>query len=232
MALAGDGFVYQTGLFGGCVSGATSPCGAINQLSAGCANGICANSVGTVDNQAMPDDVAGGSAAVAYTDLWWEGLGLRATGTGNAIEIPLAVNPYSATNFGIAPEGVTIAADGTIWFITYAQQANGKLAMERAVFTPAWSIWPGKSLALATNTNMLIGIMESPDKTNGPFTSTISNTSVCGLQGANFSRNGHLFGLAPGTCIITITDAHGRSDTINVTVSTTAPAAAARRTEQ
>ncbi|HEX5275197.1 MAG TPA: hypothetical protein VFW34_07970 [Candidatus Rubrimentiphilum sp.] len=231
MALAGDGFVYQTGVFGGCTTNSATPCGAVNQLSAGCATGICANSLGTVDNQSMPDDVAAGSAAVVYTDLWWEGLGIRATGTGNALEIPIAVNPYSATNFGMAPEGVTIASDGTIWFITFVQQANGKLAMERAVFTSAWSIWPGKSLTLGPNSNMLVGIMEPPDKSSGPFTAANSNPNVCGIQGTNFPRSARIVSLAVGTCAITITDAHGRSDTVNVTVTTTTPAAAAGRAE-
>lgn len=148
--------------------------------------------------------------------------------TGSARSIPL----YPGTGqFSTLPNGLAVLSDQTAWFSCYGSNATFQpLCVGHTVYLSGWSVFPGSAVTIAgagTQGAQLMGIMEAPSANSGPFTESSSNTSVCTIGNAS-DHNFMIVGQAGGACVVTVTDAHGVSQTVNVTVTTTSGTVQAR----
>jgi hypothetical protein len=164
---------------------------------------------------------------VAFVDLGEAGLGTYGFASKEVRDYP--IEPINANNVTccstwLAPTGVTVGSDGSIWYLTYgAVKDGGPLAIAHVLMTANWSVWPSQHLDLygtgAANAQ-LVGIMESGD--SGPFTVASSDSNVAVLEPiTGESHNFHLVGVGAGSCTVTLTDKNGRTESIAVTVTST-----------
>ncbi|HET7813271.1 MAG TPA: hypothetical protein VFL13_02730 [Candidatus Baltobacteraceae bacterium] len=176
-----------------------------------------------------PDHIAAGNGQVAWADLADGGFGvylpasndLRYYPTTSTAQILAGVDSAGKSIGGA--DGVAYA-NGELWVMSYGpQQRGGALQIEHAVVTGAWSVLPSQSISLVgtgLQNAQMVGLMENGS--SGPFTTTTSNGSCASLQAVpGASHNFYLVGSAAGNCTVTITDAHGRSESIAVTVTST-----------
>lgn len=214
-----DGNLYETSA-GSC---AVMPCGgALNAMTtAGTFTPIA-----LPDGYSQPDDIAAGKGFVAFVDLGDAAVGTYDFTSKEVRDYPIEPNTGQVVCCSVwsAPNGVTVASDGTLWYVTYgALSTGGPLGIAHVVMTSNWSVWPSQKISLfgsGPQAAQLIGVMESGD--SGPFTLTSSDKTIATLQPiAGESHNFHLVGVGPGNCTVTITDKNGRSETISVSVTTT-----------
>jgi len=157
-----------------------------------------------------------------YGDLYW-GIGSVNLTTGSARMFPVEVNGVATS---LTPNGVAAMSDGTAWFTCYGSSAFPTFqpgCVGHTIYLSGWSIFPSRSFALfgtGTESEQLVGIMESPSSNSGPFTAVSSTTSVCTATSVS-DHNFNVVGVGAGACLITVTDAHGVSESINVTVTST-----------
>jgi len=132
---------------------------------------------------------------------------------------------------GLLPDFVAAMSDGTAWFTCYGSQPGVVPCLGHTTYLSGWSIFPAQSIALfgaGLQSEQLVGVMESPSANSGPFTAASSNTDVCTVADLN-DHNFNVVGTGPGACLVTVTDAHGVSQTINVTVTTTSGTVQSKR---
>ncbi len=169
-----------------------------------------------------PDSIAAGHGVVAFSDLANQSLGMVAPGTYGVREFPIT-DGFSFQSTGDAPNGVAIAADGSAWYMCYGATgvAGVGLCAGHMVLTPAWSVFPGRTVSLyglGIQAAQLMGIAESGD--SGPFTYATTNAAIA-TAAADADHNFTITGTGVGTATITVTDAHARSMTIAVNVTAT-----------
>jgi streptogramin lyase len=218
-----DGNLYES--YGGvCV---TMPCrGGLNAMTTAGAF----TPIPMPDGYADPDDLAVGNGFVAFVDLGQAGLGTYNIASNEVRDYPIEpinANGVQCCSVWSAPDGVTVAADGSLWYITYGKRSDGTdtpvLAVAHVIQTANWSVWPSQQLNLygtGEANAQLVGIMESGD--SAPFTPTSTNSNVAILEPiAGETHNFHLVGVGAGSCTVTITDKNGRTESIAVTVTST-----------
>ena len=162
--------------------------------------------------------------AASANSLWWADLGDSSIGsynltTGSVRELP-AGDYLSNQTIGRGANGVTFAPDGSAWFTCYGNTGGlVPLCLGHVVLNTTWSVLPQRSVNVygaGPQSAFLMGIAESGD--SGPFTVTSSNASVA--SAANVSdHNFSIVGAGAGNAVLTVTDAHGRSVTVNVSVT-------------
>lgn len=215
-----DGNLYES--YGGVCQ--VAPCyGGLNAMSTA---GVF-TPIGTPDGYSEPDDLAAGNGFVAFVDLGQAGLGTYNFTSKEVRDYPIEpvnANGVQCCSVWLAPNGVTVGSDGSLWYITYGMMSNGgSLGIAHVVMTANWSVWPSQQLSLNGTGDanaQLVGIMESGD--SGPFTVTSTNSSVAVLKPiTGESHNFHLVGVGAGTCTVTITDKNGRTESIAVNVTST-----------
>lgn len=191
-------------------------------------------SIGLPDTMSAPDDLAAGKGFVAFVDLGQGAVGTYDFASKEVRDYPIEPieGSVQCCSVWLAPDGVTVGSDGSLWYITYGTvSAGGPLAIAHVVMTSNWSIWPSQQVDLfgeGTANQQLVGIMESGD--SGPFTAVSSDVTVAqAVPVAGESHNFHIVGAGPGNCTITITDKNGRSEQIAVTVTTTNGTVQSRR---
>ncbi|HTX56958.1 MAG TPA: hypothetical protein VMD47_07620 [Candidatus Acidoferrales bacterium] len=147
------------------------------------------------------------------------------------IPIPLDTSPTGNSAF-FFPNGVAAMPDGTAWFTCYGEaQTFQPLCIGHTVYLSGWSVWPSSSISVigaGTQAAQIMGIMEAPSSNSGPFTETSSNTSVCQIASAS-DHNFMIVGQSAGACTVTVKDASGTTQTVNVTVTTTSGTVQKRR---
>jgi streptogramin lyase len=164
-----------------------------------------------------------------FADLEW-GLGVADLSNGTSREYPVLLNGELAAS-GLLPDFVAAMSDGTAWFTCYGSQPGVVPCLGHTTYLSGWSIFPAQSIALfgaGLQSEQLVGVMESPSANSGPFTAASSNTDVCTVADLN-DHNFNVVGTGPGACLVTVTDAHGVSQTINVTVTTTSGTVQSKR---
>jgi hypothetical protein len=134
-------------------------------------------------------------------------------------------------NGSVFPDGVTYY-NGDPWFITYSPDpSTGRLLIGHVIMTNSWSIWPSENITLwgtGSSSAQSVGLMETGE--NGPFTISSSNPNVAQIiHVGNSDHDYEIFGNGPGGCTITITDSHGRSESIAVNVTATGGTVQSRR---
>lgn len=214
-----DGNLYES--YGGTC--AIAPCnGGLNAMTTA---GVF-TPIAMPDGYSEPDDLAAGKGFVAFVDLGQAGIGTYDFASKEVRDYP--IEPSSATSVCCsvwkAPNGVTVASDGSLWYVTYGTvTTGGPIAIAHVVMTANWSVWPSQQLNLygtGTANAELVGVMESGD--SGPFAVTTSDSTVASLQPiSGESHDFHLVGAGAGSCTVTITDKNGRSESIAVTVTST-----------
>jgi len=219
IANGSDGNLYETSA-GSC---AVMPCG--GALNAMTTTGTFTQ-IALPDGYSQPDDIVAGAGFVAFVDLGDAAFGTYDFTSKELRDYPIEPNTGQVTccSTWSAPNGVTVASDGSLWYITYGTRSSGgPLALGHVVMTSNWSVWPSQQLSLfgaGSQGAQLIGVMENGN--SGPFTLTSSNSSVAVLEPIpGESHNFHLTGVGPGSCTVTITDKNGRSESISVNVTTT-----------
>ena len=212
-----DGNLYES--YGGVCT--VAPCnGGLNAMTTA---GVFTQ-IGMPDGYAEPDDIAAGNGFVAFVDLGEGGVGTYDLASKEVRDYPIEPSTAACCTVWKAPNGVTVASDGSLWYVTYGTvSTGGPLAIAHVVMTANWSVWPGQQLALNGTGNanaQLVGVMESGN--SGPFTVTSSDNTVASLQPiTGESHDFHLVGAGAGSCTVTITDKNGRSESIAVTVTST-----------
>ncbi len=118
-----------------------------------------------------------------------------------------------------------VMSSGTVWIGCsgfYSIVPPTDICLAQPVYVNGWSIFPGTNTTLTGGSQLgeRFGIDESPTGNSGPFTITDSTPSICTLA----NQADHNFDLVatgtPGMCTVTVTDAHGVTQTINA-LSTT-----------
>jgi sugar lactone lactonase YvrE len=214
-----DGNVYESSN-GTC---AVMPCG-------GALNAITTAGVFTPiplpDGFSQPDDLASGNGFVAFVDLAEAAVGTYDFTSKEVRDYPIepSTGQVACCSVWSAPDGVTVASDGSLWYVTYGTlSSGGPLGIAHVVMTANWSVWPTQQITIngaGTQGAQLIGVMESGN--SGPFSLSSSDQNVAVLQPiTGESHDFHLVGVGPGTCTVTITDKNGRSESISVSVTTT-----------
>jgi streptogramin lyase len=215
-----DGNLYES--FGGvCV---TMPCnGGLNAMTTAGAF----TPIAMPDGYSEPDDLSAGNGFVAFVDLGQAGFGTYDLASKEVRDYPIEpinANDVLCCSTWLAPDGVTVGADGSIWYITYGTVSKGgPLAIAHVLMTANWSVWPAQKFDLYGTGDanaQLVGVMENGD--SGPFTLGSSDKTVATLEPiAGESHNFHLVGVGAGTCAVTITDKNGRTESISVNVTST-----------
>lgn len=212
-----DGNLYES--YGGsCV---TMPCnGGLNAMTTA---GVF-TPVAMPDGYSQPDDLATASGFITFADLGNRALGTYDVTAKQLRDYPIETNSSPCCSVTKAPQGVTVANDGSIWFITDGlRKTDGAVALAHVIMTANWSVWPSQQLDLygtGEANAQLVGIMENGD--SGPFTVTSSNNNVAILEPiSGETHDYHLVGVGAGSCTVTITDKNGRSESIAVTVTST-----------
>ena len=167
-----------------------------------------------------PDSIAASGGMVSFSDLGTTAVGTYDIASGSVRELPVS-DYFSFQQTGHGVNGVAITPDKSTWFNCYGGTGSLNLCVGHIVLTSAWSILPSRTISVygagATN-GQLVGIAESGN--SGPFTVTSANPSVA--SAANIGdHNFTVVGNAAGTTMLTVTDAHARSVTMPVTVTTT-----------
>ncbi len=170
---------------------------------------------------ASPYFLASQASTIAFDDLANSGVATYRTDTHQLRDLPLTQLSAAANTGGV--NGVTFASDGSVWFMCYNPLvAGGPLCAGHLVLTPTWSLFPGTAITLIRSstrtTSQLVGIGESGD--SGPFTIVSSNPSVVRVR--RIAYRDHDFFLDPVgyfRAYVIVTDAHGRSQRIVVTVN-------------
>ncbi|HEV3153665.1 MAG TPA: hypothetical protein VGZ02_07680 [Candidatus Baltobacteraceae bacterium] len=176
-----------------------------------------------VDQYSHPDVQSAAGGKVAFLDDWDTNpaIGLYDVGTGRIVEIPtLDVAAGKRTR----PASVSIAPDGSVWFTCVLPPARGApLCLGRLKLTSVWTVFPSTSITVynykSNHYPQLIGIGETGD--SGPFTAKSSDSSIAAVSAVGPSNYGHDFSISGGTAgttTVTISDPHGRSVAVNVTV--------------
>ena len=163
---------------------------------------------------------AGGSI-VAYNDVNNDAIGMIDVASGAVREIPTApaVNPGTTV-----PDGVAVASDGSVWFACFGPIPPGQhLCIGHLVQASTWSVFPATTITLErgkTNVNQLIGIAESGN--SGPFKVTSSNPQVVTVSTVpHEDHNFVLNAVGYSRAFVFVTDAHGRTVRLIVTVQRT-----------
>ena len=212
-----DGNLYQSSS-GTCM---TMPCGgALNALTTA---GVF-TPIGLPDGYSFPDDLAPGTGFIAFADLGEAALGTYNFAAGEVRDYPIEAYTSPCCSVWKAPQGVTVASDGSIWFVTYGRvSTNGPVALAHVIMTANWSVWPSQSITLTgagSQAAQLVAVMENGD--SGPFTVHSSDQGVATIEAVTGeSHDFHIVGVGPGTCTVTITDKNGRTESIAVNVTTT-----------
>jgi hypothetical protein len=199
----------------------SSPCNSPNLD--GFLDAITPGGTPSITNVALPGNIhdifrpTASATSVYFIDNNGYAVGSFNPTTGSLREIPMNINDVAA------PEIVVEAHDGSIWFGCNGASVvlDGNFCMAHAIYLSGWSIFPNTSIQLGSNAQagVQFGIMEPPTTNSGPFTVTSSNTSVCTITGPQ-DHNFQIVPAGPGTCTVTVTDAHSVSQTITATSTT------------
>jgi hypothetical protein len=212
-----DGNLYQSST-GTCLS---MPCGgALNALTIA---GVF-SPIGLPDAYSFPDDLASGSGFIAFTDLGEAALGTYDFASKEVRDYPIETYTTPCCTVWKGPQGVTVANDGSIWYITDGHyKTDGAVALAHVIMTANWSVWPSQDITITgagSQAAQLVAVMENGD--SGPFALHSSDSTVATIEAVTGeSHDFHIVGVGPGSCTITITDKNGRTESIAVNVTTT-----------
>lgn len=167
-----------------------------------------------------PDSVAANNGMVMFSDLGNSAVGTYDIASGSLRELPVS-DYFSFQLTGRGVNGVAFTPDHSPWFNCYGGTGSLSLCVGHIVLTSAWSVLPSRTVNIygaGVANGQMMGIAESGN--SGPFTITTSNSAIA--TAANISdHNFTVVGNAPGSATLTVTDAHARSVTLNVSVTTT-----------
>jgi streptogramin lyase len=168
----------------------------------------------------QPDQITASGSSIYWDDLQSDALGSLDLTTNSVREVPITDGLSFQLN-GHNPNGVAVAPDGSQWFSCYGYTGNPMLCLGHMVLNSTWSVMPSRTVNIygsGPNSGIYMGIAESGN--SGPFTLSSADPTIAnptGIADHNFS----IVGYAPGTTTVTVTDAHGRSVTVTVNVTTT-----------
>lgn len=155
--------------------------------------------------------------------------GYVAFGDGYEVDIENTTSGKWVQLYDPAFEGQAISGgavgDATLYESGWCGSAQTVPCIQRIAISPTWSLVPNASIAihgLGRASTQPIAVLESGN--SGPFTATTSNALVATVAQASaaLDHDFYVTGASIGTCVVTITDAHGRSGFITVTVSQSA----------
>ena len=159
-----------------------------------------------------PYVLAAAGKKIYFNDLHFSGLGIYNTATGALVILPLA-KPASG--------GIAVDSTYTPWLACTARKVA---CIERVALSSTWAVYPSSNIKLYTLDQYgnalppgLVGIGELGN--SGPFTVGSSNAAICTASViSGFDHDIQVNPVAPGTCTLTVTDAHARSANVAVTV--------------
>ncbi len=177
----------------------------------------------STDYAPEPEWLTGFAAAttidrLAYTELDYDGLGLI-FGLPSS-PLPTIVLPSHATN-----AFQTIYGSDGLPNMLY-DDTSGNLDVVRVVPTTHWSV-PATSFSDTCGSSAVVAVVERTD--SGPFTMTAPPTD--GVTIASFPGSDHDFyvTLTGSSTTLTVTDAHGRSENVPITITSAGECGAAHR---
>ena len=204
-------------------SGANTPEGAVDGFAPGSSR-VTPVALPSTPAGTYPDQLAASGSYLYYADVLYGAIGIIDTDAKTARLYPTSLVSAStcANCVGrFVPEGIAALPNGDVWFTCQnGQTPFVPLCLGHTVYLSGWSLLPGPSVAIAglgASGAQTVGIMERPASDSGPFHAKSSDSTICSVSSV-VDHNFSITGIAPGTCIVTVTDASKNGVTLHVIV--------------